>query len=93
MWFAALGSYRDHRWFVSLCIHLLHGTSTVLALLGHDPFAGHPPRYVRAELYRYDFSEAPEKRTDGTWWTRQRIAEYLPPISLSDVRQAGPSSP
>jgi len=86
MWFAALGSHRDNRWFVALCARLLQGSPAVSRLLAHDPFAGQPPRYVRAEVYRYDFTEAAERRASGAWWTRVRIGAYLPAISLADLR-------
>lgn len=86
MWFAALGSYRDNRWFVAFCARLLQGSPSVLGLLEHDPFGGHPPRFVRAELYRYDFTERAERRASGAWWTRSRIGTYLPAISAEDVR-------
>ena len=58
----------------------------VSRLLAHDPFAGQPPRYVRAEVYRYDFTEAAERRASGAWWTRVRIGAYLPAIWLADLR-------
>ncbi|MGD0835642.1 MAG: lipase maturation factor family protein [Polyangia bacterium] len=86
MWFAALGSYRDNRWFVSFCVRLLQGSPAVSRLLAHDPFAGQPPRYVRAELYRYDFTESAERRASGAWWTQTRLGQYLPPISLANLR-------
>ncbi len=86
MWFAALGSLRDNRWLVNLCIRLLEGSRPVLALLGTNPFPAHPPRYVRAEIYRYTFTEAAERRATGAWWKREIIGEYMPSLSLAELR-------
>ena len=83
MWFAALGNYQDSQWFQNFCVRLLQGSPQVLALLKHNPFPGKPPRYVRAELYNYEFTRFGESHSDHAWWKRQLIGEYLPPISLS----------
>ena len=81
MWFAALGNYRQHQWFVNLCARLLQGESPVLDLLNAPPFDA-PPRYVRALLYEYHFTGADEREKSGAWWRRELKGLYLPPISL-----------
>jgi predicted DCC family thiol-disulfide oxidoreductase YuxK len=86
MWFAALGSYRQNPWFVQLVISLLHGKPQVAALFKRNPFPQNPPSYVRAALYRYRFTTAEEHRETGAWWKRQELGEYLPSVSLEDVR-------
>ena len=83
MWFAALGSYQDSPWFESFCVRLLQGTPDVLALLKHNPFPDKPPRFIRAELYNYEFTNFGEHRATGAWWKRRLIGEYLPPVSIS----------
>jgi len=87
MWFAALGDYRQNPWFVNFCLRLLQGSPDVLALLAKNPFPNQPPRYVRAELYDYQFTDFAERRTSSAWWKRERIGEYLPPVSLSDFEK------
>ncbi|HWP94943.1 MAG TPA: lipase maturation factor family protein [Gammaproteobacteria bacterium] len=82
MWFAALETYRENMWFVRFCVALLKGSPPVLELLAQDPFAGAPPRYVRADLYEYWFSDAETRRLTGQWWVRERVGVYLPRISL-----------
>lgn len=84
MWFAALGTYRQNRWFLHLCLRLLQGSRDVLGLFERNPFPDRPPRFVRARLYQYDFTEAAEKRADGAWWRRSPRGDYLPAVSLSD---------
>jgi predicted DCC family thiol-disulfide oxidoreductase YuxK len=84
MWFAALGTYRDNPWFGNFCVRLLQGSPPVLALLQKNPFPQHPPKFVRAELYEYHFTNPAERRATGAWWRREPAGEYLPPVSLSE---------
>jgi lipase maturation factor 1 len=84
MWFAALGDCRQNPWFMTFCQRLLQGSPEVLALLEKNPFANHPPRYVRAEFYDYQFTSAAERHATGAWWKRKFIGDYLPPVSLRE---------
>jgi hypothetical protein len=86
MWFAALGSYRQNPWLVQTVICLLHGKPEVIALFEQNPFPQSPPRYVRATLYRYRFTTMQKHRETGAWWKRSELGEYLPSVSLEDVR-------
>ena len=83
MWFAALGRFEENDWFQNFCVRLLEGDGEVLRLLERDPFQGRKPRYIRAVLYRYRFSDVETRRRDGVWWTRERLREYSPILSLS----------
>jgi hypothetical protein len=81
MWFAAMSDYRHHPWIVHLVYKLLSGDPGAASLLGSNPFAERPPKWIRAELYRYrftSFSNPPD------WWARTRVATYLPPLSADD---------
>ena len=84
MWFAALGDYQDNPWFENFCVRLLQGSPDVLALVEKNPFPDKPPRYIRAELYNYQFTDYTERRRTGAWWKREFIGEYLPPISIPE---------
>src|SRR2546421_7597616 len=90
MWFAALGSYRENPWLVQTMIALLRGQPKVVELFERNPFPETPPRYIRATTYRYRFTTADEHRQTGAWWKRQELGEYLPGVSLEDVRQSSP---
>lgn len=92
MWFAALGSYQSNLWFVGFAERLLEGSPEVLALLETNPFPKHPPRYVRAELYDYAFTDFAERRATGAWWKRQLMGEYLPAMGLRSSATLGPKS-
>jgi predicted DCC family thiol-disulfide oxidoreductase YuxK len=87
MWFAALGDYRQNPWFVNFCLRLLQGSAEVSALLEKNPFPDHPPHYLRAEFYDYQFTNFSERRATGAWWKREPVGEYLPTISLSDFEK------
>ncbi len=87
MWFAALGSYRDNLWFVAFAERLLEGSKPVLALLETNPFPDRPPRFVRAMVYEYSFTDWETHRRSGDWWKQQPLGVYLPPIGLRPVTQ------
>ncbi|HXB57963.1 MAG TPA: lipase maturation factor family protein [Candidatus Acidoferrales bacterium] len=84
MWFAALGSIDQNPWFQNFCFQLLQGSPEVAELLQKNPFPDKPPRYIRAELYNYHFTNFTERRATGAWWKRESIGEYLPPVSLHE---------
>lgn len=82
MWFAALGRWQDNPWFANVCVRLLQGAPEVLALMEKNPFPEQPPRYVRATVYDYRFTNQVERRRTGDWWRRGNPREYLPVVSL-----------
>jgi len=86
MWFAALESPQENPWLGGLIVRLLQGSPDVTRLLAHSPFPNKPPRYVRAMFYRYRFTTASELRQTGAWWKRQELREYLPTVSLDQLR-------
>ncbi len=78
LWFAALGDYRSNPWLTSVMARLLEGTPEVLGLLATNPFADRPPRFVRAVLYDYRFTNTEERRRTGAWWKRDLRGLYAP---------------
>ena len=84
MWFAALGNYQENPWFVNFMVRLLEGSPEVLALLEKNPFPSAPPRYVRALVYNYHFTDFATRRATGTWWRREFRGTYFPVASLRD---------
>jgi predicted DCC family thiol-disulfide oxidoreductase YuxK len=84
MWFAALGNYKNNPWFLNFMVRLLQGSPEVLKLLETNPFPERPPRYIRATLYRYRFTDFATRSREGTWWRRDRMWLYIPPLSLSE---------
>jgi hypothetical protein len=82
MWFAAMGSYQRHPWFIHLIAKLLQGDRAVLSLLRKNPFPNQPAHFVRAQLYEYKFTSPEVKRKTGRWWTREPMGTYFPTVSL-----------
>ena len=85
MWFAALGGLRDEPWFLNFEVRLLQNSPDVLALLGRNPFPKTPPKYIRAQLYEYHFTDFATRRITGQWWRREYKAVYCPAFSLEDI--------
>ncbi len=82
MWFAALGTYRENPWLLRFTMRLLQGSPPVLQLIERNPFPSRPPKYVRAMVYQYRFTNFGERRETGDWWKREPLGTYFPPVSL-----------
>ncbi len=94
MWFAALSDFRHEPWFLSLCQRVLQGSKPVLALLAKDPFPRAPPRYLRAVVWEYHFTDAAERLATGAWWRREVRGLYCPVMTLQEGNLAAvPSDP
>ena len=76
MWFAAMSVIQREPWLVRFIQKLLDGDPLASGLLARDPFRGSAPRYIKADLYRYEF-------TDGgdAWWRRTFLGPYLRPVA------------
>jgi lipase maturation factor 1 len=82
MWFAALGGPRQEQWFENFVVRLLQNEPSVTALLARNPFPNKPPVYIRAILFKYQFTTAEERRRTGAWWKRREVGEFFPEASL-----------
>jgi hypothetical protein len=84
MWFAAMATPREYPWTLNLIWKLLHNDPATLSLFARDgnPFPDRPPRYIRAILYGYHF--APPNNPEHVYWTRERLGNWLPPLSLDN---------
>ena len=82
MWFAAMSNASDYPWFPAVMLKLLEGDRAVLGLLRTNPFPDRPPRWIRAQLYRYRFTSPEEHRRTGAWWTRTLAGPYFPEVRL-----------
>ncbi len=85
MWFAAISPLYAQQWLRPFLTRLLRNDPPTLRLLRHNPFPDSPPRYLRAQLYRYRFTTAAELRRDRAWWHRTLEGEYIRPIALAKV--------
>jgi predicted DCC family thiol-disulfide oxidoreductase YuxK len=82
MWFAALSSYENNPWFINFSVRLLQGSPEVIALLKKNPFPDAPPRYIRAVVYDYKFTDFAERLKEKAWWRREFKGLYCPILSL-----------
>jgi len=82
MWFASLGELKHNPWFSNFLLRILQGEPTVSALLESNPFPEKPPRYLRAALFHYKFTDKPTRDRTGALWERDYRGDYCPPISL-----------
>lgn len=87
MWFAALGNWQQNPWLLNLATRLSRGSPEVIALLEKNPFPDQPPRFIRATLYDYRFTDLAERKATGAWWRRKPTGQYLPPLSLRESGQ------
>jgi lipase maturation factor 1 len=88
LWFAALGPGQSLGWLQTLGERLRAGTPEVVGLLGRNPFATAPPRFVRAVLYDYRFTTAEERGRTGAWWVRSPEGTFL--LAPAPREPAGP---
>ncbi len=89
MWFAALQRFDSNDWFLSFCYRILEGSSPVIGLLEKNPFPDKPPRFLRATIYEYRFTDWKKHRLDGSWWERTETGLYCPALAL----RQGPNGP
>jgi hypothetical protein len=82
IWFAAMSRIDRQPWLLKLMARLLEGNREVLSLMGNNPF-DRPPKLIRARYYEYHFTRFGEPG----WWKRRLIGEYMPPVTLGQLRQ------
>ncbi|MGE0485354.1 MAG: lipase maturation factor family protein [Gammaproteobacteria bacterium] len=82
MWFAALGTADRNPWFGNFLARLLEAEPAVLALLRDAPFGDARPRFVRAMLYDYSYTDPARRARDGAVWRRELLGSYYPPVRL-----------
>lgn len=80
MWFAAKSRIERQPWLIHLVDKILRGDNSAKPLLAHDPFPDKPPRFLRAQLYRYRFAPIGDK----AHWERELVGEYMRPVAEGD---------
>jgi hypothetical protein len=72
-------------WLVHLVWKLLENDPETLRLFANRPFPDRPPRFVRIDLYRYEFTPPGSAEP----WSRRRLGPWLAPVSREDERLRG----
>ena len=94
MWFAALrGNCQNAPWFVKFMIRLLQGSPDVIGLLEKNPFPEAPPRYVRAVLYDYRFTDPRDKARKRDMVETRAAGSILPPDCTTPELNLTPIAP
>jgi hypothetical protein len=70
-------------WFIRFVHRLLTGDTAILSLMRTNPFSAQPPAFVRAQFFRYRYTDWGEHRDTGAWWKRELLGTYLQPVSLA----------
>jgi hypothetical protein len=83
IWFSAMRPKIEELWLVRFAKRLLENDQDTLSLIDTNPFPNEAPKWLRMDLYRYQFTHFGEKG----WWKRSYIQPYLPPVKLSDLAQ------
>ncbi len=86
LWFAALSRADRQRWFEPLLAGLLENRPPITALLADNPFPETGPRYIRARLFNYRFTDFKTADDNGRWWRRDYRGDYYPSATLADIR-------
>mgnify|MGYP000048754764 CR=1 FL=1 len=81
-WFLPFRSYRHETWFQNFLVRLLQGEKSVTDLLRLNPFAKHPPKYIRAQIFDYTFTDKETKKSTGNWWKRVYVGAYSPTLCM-----------
>ncbi|CAF1095827.1 unnamed protein product [Rotaria sp. Silwood1] len=84
LWFAAMQNLQYNPWLIHLMAHLLasdqYSPINVILSIGGNPFPDAPPRFIKADLYRYKFTRIDSG--DKNWWIRSNQQPYSPIFEL-----------
>lgn len=83
IWFAAMTSPRRQPWMLNLVWKLLNNDPETLSLMEENPFPQEPPRYIKIDRYRYEFTES---WSESEVWSRTFNDNWLGPVSRKNRR-------
>ena len=77
----------SHPWTYNLVWKLLHNDPGAVSLFAGNPFPNKPPRFIRAEIYRYKFAKPGNPQ--GLYWTREKLGDWIPVVSVDNMQLVG----
>jgi hypothetical protein len=86
LFFAAHSLPAQNPWLMSFMYRLLNNQKEVLSLINTNkiPFGKNPPKFVKASLYKYQFSSKIQ-RERGVWWNRIILnSEFIAPMDKNN---------
>jgi hypothetical protein len=84
LWFAGMGPPAASPWVLPLIEKMLTNSPSVVSFFEHNPFPNQPPKYIRALVYDYHFTDDQQRRKSGAWWRRDNQRTWLPPLMMRD---------
>ena len=85
MWFAALRpDYRYVPWFQKFILKVLQGSEGISRIFKVNPFETKPPKWIRAIVFQYEFTDCKERKDSGNWWRRHSPRIFMPPTRIKD---------
>jgi hypothetical protein len=87
MWFASMSTPDQYPWTYNLIWKLLHNDAGAVGLFAGNPFPNKPPRFIRAEIYRYKFAKPGNPQ--GLYWTREKLGDWIPVVSIDNMLLVG----
>lgn len=91
LWFAAMEPVSENPWVLNIPRLLLKGDPTILSAFRENPFGGEHPRYMRAYVYDYHFTDWKDLSSKGQWWRRDNKRNYFDEVELSPEGQLRPA--
>lgn len=91
LWFASMRNISESPWVLNIAQLLLKGQPALLSAFKTNPFPDQAPRYIRAYVYDYHFSDWDALRQKGEWWRRDNKRLYLPPVMLDGDNEIVPA--
>ncbi len=82
IWFSGMHQHLDEEWLFRLVVRLLQNEQVIKDLFAMNPFGDAPPKFIKMDLYKYEFTGLPA--WPQRWWKRQLVREYMPPVSLDN---------
>jgi hypothetical protein len=81
IWFVPAQYPDSMYWTQRFLTRLAEGSPQVLSLLEHNPFPDTPPRFLRIQVFDYQFTTTQERETNGNWWKYKYLGlfPFLPP--------------
>jgi hypothetical protein len=85
MWFAGndMHAGKIDGWIAPFLKRLLDGSPQVADLMEKSPFGDRPPRFVRATLYMYEFTNFAKGNSTGEWWWTFDTKNGIAPVRLN----------
>ncbi len=86
LWFAAMDGVDRSPWVLDLVKRMLENRPEIQIFFDSNPFVAGGPKYIRAFVYDYHFTDAKTRQLTGQWWWRDNKRIYLPPVWLDNGR-------